>query len=602
MRLRQRAVAPAKRGQVTPPPVEVQRLTISGSDILFQGAPIQLRGVNQGSWGEDQVGDAALYQSFGSNSVRIVFRWWGLYGNDSIESRDDTATSTALIKQSNINELLRLVTEARDANQWVILAFDSNCGQNGAQNLDMAAYCTIGGNQAQNFFNNLPQRALFINAWKYLAGLMLSYDKIGLYEIMPEPLDGYDATFADDVRDFNREVIAAIRTVDTRTPFLVGPYNGYNIKASPAGYLPERTDCVYTGNMLNPVMANMETTDEDFRVLESVRIANNVPLLVQQAGRKTIADPSLDAMRNSLSMLNANNTSYTWWQGRQNTSNPDEYALYYKNGTGGWTPKTNEISALGYYMTQTLAAVESAAKAAATAGGGVLVYADASNVFQDSAGSIPALAAGQPVGKIAPVVGAGFELTQAIAASRPTLVKVANRLGFLFDGVDDFLQGSSAYFGSGDDMVVIVAGIATAPGANRVVFQVGTAAANPAYPSVFLTSAGLASTAWRGDDAVTRQITGTSACTNRAAVFTARKQGADKRLFLNGAQEGSTDTGAVGALASLSRLRLGSASNSAGYWPGRIAMLYFGKTVLTDPQQQAIERLGAYLIGAGYRR
>lgn len=65
---------------------------------------------------------------------------------------------------------------------------------------------------------------------------------------------------------------------------------------------------------------------------------------------------------------------------------------------------------------------------------------DLTTLFQDSAGTTPVTAAGQPVGKVLDKSGRGNHATQATAASRPTYQVDATGRGYLsFDGVDDFL-------------------------------------------------------------------------------------------------------------------------------------------------------------------
>lgn len=65
---------------------------------------------------------------------------------------------------------------------------------------------------------------------------------------------------------------------------------------------------------------------------------------------------------------------------------------------------------------------------------------DLTTLFQDSAGTTPVTAAGQPVGKVLDKSGRGNHATQATAASRPTYqVDATGRAYLSFDGVDDFL-------------------------------------------------------------------------------------------------------------------------------------------------------------------
>jgi hypothetical protein len=68
---------------------------------------------------------------------------------------------------------------------------------------------------------------------------------------------------------------------------------------------------------------------------------------------------------------------------------------------------------------------------------------DLSTLFQDSAGTTPVTASGQPVGKMLDKSGNGNHVIQATAAARPLLV-VASSLYYLqFDGVDDDLRVNS---------------------------------------------------------------------------------------------------------------------------------------------------------------
>jgi hypothetical protein len=67
---------------------------------------------------------------------------------------------------------------------------------------------------------------------------------------------------------------------------------------------------------------------------------------------------------------------------------------------------------------------------------------DLSTLFQDSAGTTPVTADGDPVGKVLDKSGNGNHLVQATAGSRP-LYKTSGGLSWLlFDGVDDSLAAS----------------------------------------------------------------------------------------------------------------------------------------------------------------
>jgi hypothetical protein len=72
--------------------------------------------------------------------------------------------------------------------------------------------------------------------------------------------------------------------------------------------------------------------------------------------------------------------------------------------------------------------------------GGWYDPSDINTLFQDSAGTTPVTAAGQPVGRILDKSGRGNHATQATAGSRPTYqIDGTGRPYLSFDGVDDFL-------------------------------------------------------------------------------------------------------------------------------------------------------------------
>ena len=69
---------------------------------------------------------------------------------------------------------------------------------------------------------------------------------------------------------------------------------------------------------------------------------------------------------------------------------------------------------------------------------------DISTLFQDSAGTTPVTAAGQPVGKVLDKSGNNIHATQATSANRPTYQVDSNGNGYLqFDGVNDSLVTST---------------------------------------------------------------------------------------------------------------------------------------------------------------
>lgn len=92
-----------------------------------------------------------------------------------------------------------------------------------------------------------------------------------------------------------------------------------------------------------------------------------------------------------------------------------------------------------------------------TAFNGPKVWYDLSNVAtlqQDSAGTIPVTAPGDPIGRVMDISGATNHATQATAANRPLWQTTYGT----FDGVNDFWQTASLDFTS-TDKVTIIAGV-----------------------------------------------------------------------------------------------------------------------------------------------
>ena len=89
-----------------------------------------------------------------------------------------------------------------------------------------------------------------------------------------------------------------------------------------------------------------------------------------------------------------------------------------------------------------------------------LIYdpSDFSTLFQDSAGTTPVTAVGQPVGKILDKSGNGNHASQLTSASRPVLRQDGSGYYYLeLDGVDDSLSTASVAF-TGTNNVVIFTG------------------------------------------------------------------------------------------------------------------------------------------------
>jgi len=103
---------------------------------------------------------------------------------------------------------------------------------------------------------------------------------------------------------------------------------------------------------------------------------------------------------------------------------------------------------------------------------------DFSTMFQDSAGTTPVTAVGQPVGKILDKSGRNNHATQATAASRPVLRQDANSKYYLeFDGVDDSLATANINWGTANKSTVTVGQTLTSASPRGASWECG--ASNP---------------------------------------------------------------------------------------------------------------------------
>jgi aryl-phospho-beta-D-glucosidase BglC (GH1 family) len=344
-----------KSGEDTTTPGTAARLTVRGSEILdAQGNPIVLRGFSWGRWGTAQPGDGKENAAEGANMVRIPLRWWGIYGEESIDSRDDAAPGH--IDPDHLKELDRMIQDASSAHLWIDLFVDSDCGQNGTQeDKGTAKYCDPEGkygSKGRNFWSDRESRARFIEVWKFVANRYKDTPYIGMYELLPEPNPaGYSA---QDVSQFYQELIAAIRPIDSRTPFLIGAYKGYNIKSVESAYIKTSVPIIYTGNLfvytdrgsLASVTSNLE---ERLKALTDFRDKYNVPVFVQQTGARSGEDPGGAYADAVLSLLNKNNVGWAWWTYRQENFG-DGFSIEYQKKDGSWVRKDDLLAIISKYF------------------------------------------------------------------------------------------------------------------------------------------------------------------------------------------------------------------------------------------------------------
>jgi hypothetical protein len=338
-----------------PPPAQQAeenpaRLRVEGAQLIKpNGNPFIGRGVSFGTWGENLEGDPAEVKAMGSNLVRDLLRWHGEYGGADVDARDNDGV--AFLKRANMQRILVEVLGISAAELWTGLALDSNCVQGGAQNASMRAYCdpkALFGAAGRNGFTDPPLLKTFVMVWQALARAVRPVPRIAWLELLPEPLPhAYGPEWAPRVAEVFREIIAGVREVDADTPVVIGPRDAYNADFLEEIYLPERSDVIYTFNILSGKLTDPVKLERAIRAAADFSAAHNVPVWCNQLGRKTGADRDLAHMRSALAQFADAGIGFAWWQNRQNTSNPDEYALRFKTpDQTGWVDKTNEIDLL----------------------------------------------------------------------------------------------------------------------------------------------------------------------------------------------------------------------------------------------------------------
>ena len=218
---------------------------------------------------------------------------------------------------------------------------------------------------------------------------------------------------------------------------------------------------------------------------------------------------------------------------------------------------------------------------------------DLSTLFQDSAGTIPVTAVGQPVGLMLDKSGQGNHATQSTSAARPTLQQdVAGKYYLSFDGVDDNLILGTVLFQQADDHAVVACSMVTDATQDHVVFTIRSTAATPPIVGHLDYNVGRPRALWRDDASTGVTIIHPVVTTNTTIVHSLRKLGNAKILRVNGAQSGGTDTTVLGAT-TVNSTRLGCNlyfSSPNLYMVGRLYRIIAIKGALTDTDLSLVEK------------
>jgi hypothetical protein len=589
------------------------RVTLSGSSYTDEaGQSLMPRGTNQGNWGENYEIDAATILSYGANCVRILLRVL----RDEVDVDSYSQGAIGHLQQDKYQQFMRELDWLEAQGLYIIVAVDTDWGA-GSRGLGTADW---------NFFDTLDTAGQqqytqeFYSIWEYVVRNNMRRKRILAWELLPEPMQtGSNSSHAPILKAWYEVLMNRLRAIDPATPFLIGGRASYGLNTIEEVLFPDRSDVIYTADYLTGKVQNEDAIATDIEAIKLFRDTYNKPVLIQQFGRNTSEDEGngtttdnlgLTALNGGLFMLRAVGIPFTHWQYHQNSINPNAYALWYKidadiDAADNWTPKPAEIASFTYHMGVTHAILEAAAIAAATACGGELFYvkSDLSNVFQNSAGTTPVTAAGQSIGRVNAVVGSRF-FQQTSDALRPTLAASANgyAVGFL-TASESWMSCDTAYFTTADTtQTVIVAARPPTSASNRNLLHCGTSTSIVRWPNLLVTATDECQASWRGDDNVLQSSSTTTLCDNRAIVATAAMTALnDKRVHLQGVQEGVTNTTNPGSIASITRLRWGAATSGANGLGGPSPLVFVCRNAVTAEQRRAIERFGAWLVGCPFR-
>lgn len=222
-------------------------------------------------------------------------------------------------------------------------------------------------------------------------------------------------------------------------------------------------------------------------------------------------------------------------------------------------------------------------------------------VWQDAAGTVPATAAGHPVGRITDSSGNNMHMTQTTATSRPVLTSYGGKLWLEFDGIDDGLSIPSIDFSASDEMSVIV-GQRKTGSAVALLAELGSASPYGFYLAAPESASLLYTFLCRGDNTAiaTQAATMSSGTAPDTAVISATGSiSADlSKIWRNGVAgvDGTGEKGA-GTFGNLP-LFIGSRNNASLRYKGLVQTIFVrGGTRLTDTERQAAEQYVAGLIG-----
>lgn len=318
----------------------VGRCRVIGKNVYDENDnPFIFRGYVQGHGELTTTDDSQDDKNCGANTVRIVWRKWGPYSAGGGTTRDGQGTgSPGDLLVAYLKDIVDRVRAAKAAGLKVILAGDSNCGQNGSQQYpdDMTTwlFCMVNGNGGQNFFtpDGQAQRALFYLTWQVMARLL--YGLVDFYEPLVEPsAPNSNQAAATQLQD---EVRTIIMKEDPFAIFIMGGYPGYQVPAMAGAFYAKWAadqNTILTCDMLDGAVNDTVNFPSKVATCVAARNTYNCPVMVNQVGSNNNTDPggvNLKSSCHQLTYAAGGSIGFTIWE--KTSQGVNGYGPFWMNG------------------------------------------------------------------------------------------------------------------------------------------------------------------------------------------------------------------------------------------------------------------------------
>jgi hypothetical protein len=294
------------------------RLKIEGSRILEpSGKEIRLRGENVTWWSRPTEKDAQMIKKMGFNNVRYLFHYEPPAGYKPGQFDPQYLPP--------IKEHIRLFTRL---GLWVIV---------GEWKFSLEE-------DKVNIWNTPALRKDFYEMWKYVIGELKDENYIGAYEPMNEPhTESYGDD--DDYLKWYRETIALIRSLDSKTPIVVGGNNfsnaidlGPNVKMNDPSIIytfHEYDPRDYThieyhvrNDLSWPKSFGTDYHDRDFGEVRKFAKQFDVPIWMGEFGVMTYAKGQKQFIQHIVTLAEKSNFHWNHWSWRHQTKESMELSYF----------------------------------------------------------------------------------------------------------------------------------------------------------------------------------------------------------------------------------------------------------------------------------